>query len=206
METLAQLAAKYNTDKKAGGHGYVKMYETILKTIEVNSLLEIGLGSGASMRMWLEYYPNADIYCMEDFGEENRKIWHGMDGNIEGLKLIKGDSKAIETWKTVPQNLSVIIDDGDHHPQAQLETFLCGFPHLKSGGLYFIEDLHCNFQPQYTDKDIIYPWIFNLILEQQTPKYVIGGNFYQGQAYMGIISREIYSYHFYKSVAVFERV
>ncbi len=111
--TLAELAAKYQTDKQISDHNYVAMYERMLKTIKVDSLLEVGLGNGASMRMWMDYFPNAKSYCIEYFDEENKTLWHGADGkNIAGLTVFAGDSTVAETWENVPSNLDFIVDDG----------------------------------------------------------------------------------------------
>jgi hypothetical protein len=182
------------------------MYEKLLSLIEVNSLLEIGLGSGASMRMWIDYYPNAKVYCIEDFGEENERLWGKADGNIEGLNLISGDSTIKETWDKVPFELDFIVDDGDHHPDSQIKTLVQGFSHLRTGGLYFIEDTHCNFTELYTGgKDIIYSSIFDLIVKQQIPRMSTDGNFYRNIPYMAAEARPILSYHFYKSIIALEK-
>jgi hypothetical protein len=121
--------------------------------------------------------------------------------------LFKGDSTLEETWKQVPNDLDVIIDDGSHHPDSQIETFTYGFSHLHIGGLYFIEDLHCNFEEKYTGgHDIIFKWLFDLIMNQQ--KAVGGdfpGNFHVTKNNMNDIAKQIYSYHFYKSVVCFEK-
>lgn len=204
--SLAELAAKYGTDKQIKDHNYVSMYERLLKTIKVNSLLEVGLGAGASVKMWIEYFKQAKIYCIEDFGDENKEVWNGADGKINGLKLINGDSTNQETWDKVPANLDVIIDDGNHHPDSQITTFARGFQHLRSGGLYFIEDTHCNFEERYTGgHDLLYKGIFEMIIQQQTPNVNWGGNFYQARYTMPEYVRDIYSYHFYKSIICFEK-
>jgi hypothetical protein len=206
MATLSELANKYGTDKRPEDHNYTPMYEKLLSLIEVNSLLEIGLGSGASMRMWIDYYPNAKVYCIEDFGEENERLWGKADGNIEGLNLISGDSTIKETWDKVPFELDFIVDDGDHHPDSQIKTLVQGFSHLRTGGLYFIEDTHCNFTELYTGgKDIIYSSIFDLIVKQQIPRMSTDGNFYRNIPYMAAEARPILSYHFYKSIIALEK-
>ena len=205
-QTLSELATKHGTDKQPKDHNYTPMYEKMLSTIEVNKLLEIGLGTGASMRMWLEYYPNAKIYCVEDFGDENKNVWGSADGKIEGLNLVTGDSTLPETWYSVPTDLDFIVDDGSHHPDDQIATFLQGFKHIKSGGLYFVEDLHCGFTELYTGgHDTFFPWMFGLIISQETPGINWGGNFAKAKPYMSELARQIYSYHIYKSVAIFEK-
>lgn len=208
IPSLHKLAKKYGTDKEPAQHNYTPMYERMLSTITVNRFLEIGLGNGASLKMWQEYYPKAEAYCIEYFDDENKTVWGSADGkDIPNLNLITGDSSKPETWEKVPYELDFIVDDGDHHPDTQIATFNLGFSHLKTGGLYFIEDLHCNFEEIYTGgHDIMYKWLFDLIMQQQTPGRNYGGNFYTAQsAIANQTARGIYSYHFYKSVIVFER-
>ena len=122
------------------------------------------------------------------------------------LNLIVGDSTKKETWEQVPNNFDFIIDDGSHYPQHQIDTFLNGFSHLKSGGLYFIEDTHCNFENKYTGgNDVIYKWVFDYVIQQQTPGRNYDGNFYQSRGAMPDFVRDIYSYSFYKSTIVLEK-
>jgi len=86
-----------------------------------------------------------------------------------------------------------------------MQTFLLGFSHLKEGGLYFIEDTHCSFEEKYGNTDLIYRWVFDYIIKQQTPGRNYGGNFYYARRDMDRIVGDIYSYRFYKSVIVFEK-
>lgn len=207
MGILYDLADKHKTDKRLADHNYVMMYENLMesKRFTTNKILEVGFGEGGSVRMWMEYFPNADIYCMEYFDKEYSDVWHNPNTDIPELNVIKGDSTKPETWLEVPQNLDYIIDDGSHFGKDQMATFLNGFPHLASGGLYFIEDTHCTFENIYGATDEIYKWVFNMVMQQQTPGRNYGGNFYQSRGAMPEIVRDIYSYQFYKSVIVFEK-
>ena len=42
-------------------------------------------------------------------------------------------------------NFDIIIDDGGHSMPQQIISFLTLFPHVKSQGLYVIEDLHTSY-------------------------------------------------------------
>ena len=207
MKTLTELAQKYNTDKQTKDHNYIQMYEDLLKGKEIFSMLEIGLGSGASALMWSEYYPNSHIHIMEYFDKEHVETWNSPQISAKNLIIHKGDSTKMESWVEIPYGLDIIVEDGSHYPDHQIMTFEHGFPHLKSGGLYIIEDTHCNFEQKYTGgKDVIYNWALNLVYNQQLPTYGnTNGNFYQLRNLMPLPVRDIYSYHFYKSVIVFEK-
>ena len=72
MKTLYDLANKYGTDKREQDHNYVRMYEQLLSGRNVDNLLEIGLGSGASALMWSEAYPRSEERRV---GKECRSRW-----------------------------------------------------------------------------------------------------------------------------------
>jgi len=204
---LSELADKYGTDKRFSDHNYVEMYSDLLddKRLTTNKMLEIGYGSGASIRMWQEYFPNADIYCMEYCDEEHKDVWHNPSLDIPDMELIVGDSTKPECWVDVPYNLDLIVDDGSHFGKDQMATFMNGFTHVRSKGLYVIEDLHCTLEQRYGATDEIYKWVFNMIMEQQTPGRNYGGNFYQCRGAMPEIVRDIYSYQFTKSLIIFQK-
>ena len=207
MGLLFDLADKYGTDKRFSDHNYVQMYEQLMesKRMTTNKILEVGYGSGGSIRMWMDYFPNADIYCMEYCDEEYKDVWHNPSLDIQDMELIIGDSTKPESWKDVPYNLDFIIEDGDHSPHSQLATFMNGFSHVASGGVYFIEDLHCSFEERYGNTDIVYKQFFDYIIQQQTPGRNYGGNFYQSRGAMPEIVRDIYSYQFFKSVIAVQK-
>ena len=74
MSDLTELGLKYGTDKSE--NGYTRIYEEFLsdKRNEKNNILEIGVGRGASLRMWAEYFPESFILGMdrEDIAQELR--------------------------------------------------------------------------------------------------------------------------------------
>src|SRR5438067_9360832 len=74
LTELCVLARKYGTDK--GGwhmlagdtcHNYTPTYHHMFGTrrLSVRNVLEIGVNYGPSLRMWEEYFPNADIYGLD---------------------------------------------------------------------------------------------------------------------------------------------
>jgi hypothetical protein len=206
MIALDELAIQYKTDKSSLIHNYMPMYERLFKTVDIKSLLEIGLGDGASLAVWSEYLPEADIYCIELFGEENKSFWKKANGsNVPRAKIISGNSEEENTWKKVPFNLDIIIDDGSHVPDCQIATFLLGFSHLASKGLYFIEDVHASV---LAENRKIFDWFYDFILRQQQAPALLAGvdwSFENSRNNMGSLVKDIYSYHVYKNVLVFEK-
>ena len=67
MESLKSLSIKYDVDTLE--LGYIPHYENLFANIrnDVTKVLEIGVETGRSHRMWLEYFPNATIYGFDIF-------------------------------------------------------------------------------------------------------------------------------------------
>ena len=135
------LGLKYNTDKVLE-HRYDRIYEKFLDPLRDKKikLFEIGSGSeSASFNMWIEYFKNGMVYAMDISEERNQ------DRGI----MYKGDQSNIEDLRRMVNMVGkcdVIIDDGSHQPQHQIDTFNYLFTDmLNNGGIYIIEDIECNY-------------------------------------------------------------
>lgn len=139
--SLIEIAQKYKTDKGTT-HSYLDTYERVLSQFRdlPITLLEIGVAGGGSMSLWLEYFPNAQIIGLDihlfkkvqmDFAERPR------------LRLIECDQLNKEKLNELfeDESIDVIIDDGSHVPEHQALTHNFLWPKLKSGGVYFVEDV-----------------------------------------------------------------
>jgi len=140
--TLHNIGLKYGTDK-ATFHGYCPFYEQHLPAAP-KRLLEIGVKDGASLRMWREFYPEAEIV--------------GIDINppiaIAGCTVLQMDATDTVALATLGQ-FDVIIDDGSHLTSHQQIAFTqLYWVQLKPGGWYVMEDVHTSFWPQYMDTEV----------------------------------------------------
>ncbi len=138
---LDELAIKYGTDKSHAVHNYTKVYEDIFIGRKVKSMLEIGVHTGASHRMWRDYFPKATIYAIDhnefntgSFGELGERIVHYVanQGKAEELE------GAMSSFNTT---FDLIIDDGSHVPEDIMVSLNTLFKYLNDGGLYIIEDV-----------------------------------------------------------------
>lgn len=140
MNELCNIAKKHGTDK-FHKHKYCEKYETILNQYKNKndiSLLEIGVLGGSSIKMWEEWLPNAKIYGVDNWISTNTPFVY----SSERVKIINANSKNIDVCKYLDyQSFDIIVDDGDHHPYAQLTTMWNLWPLLKKDGLYIIEDV-----------------------------------------------------------------
>jgi 23S rRNA U2552 (ribose-2'-O)-methylase RlmE/FtsJ len=127
----------YDTDKFDLGyieHIYNKIFDSnrIQKT---QTILEIGIKNGGSIKYWRKLFSEAKIYCIDINCCEDIK-------NLSNIKVIIGDAYSNKCLDNLPDNsIDIIIDDGPH----TLESFLFLLEHylykVKDGGLLIIEDI-----------------------------------------------------------------
>ena len=124
-----------------GGHNFVDIYEAYISNLRNQpiTLLEIGLGAtGASMKMWHDYFPSARLFGIDLNSHSNLD-----NDRITTFIADQGDKQQLSSFIESVRDIEfdIIIDDGSHKPVDQQQSFSIFFPKLKKGGLYFIEDL-----------------------------------------------------------------
>lgn len=89
---------------------------------------------GASLRMWRDYFPHAEIWGVDRKVEcENKDriyVFQGDQSNVTNLDYLR-----------VCGPYDLIVDDGSHDPKDQRFTFDHLYRGLNEGGLYIIEDV-----------------------------------------------------------------
>lgn len=147
-DLLTKLSSKYGCDKSDRNHKYTPKYHKILsrKRNEKFNLLEFGFGQGKSVKMWMEYFPNANIVNidkMPTLPKDKLILEHAKSGRFNFFSSdqidISAKSKVFELFKS----FYVIIDDASHVPEDQQYTMGACFPFVEPGGWYIIEDLKC---------------------------------------------------------------
>lgn len=148
MKTLLDL---YNKHKKGDWpdkgsiHSYIEVYEEILAPYRLNpdcNILEIGLMSGESLRMWSEYFTGSvfgmdcDIKPINGMADLTQAI-------IDGYNIKIGDATNPVHVLLFFSGLmfDVIIEDAGHDVTQQLEIYSVFKPYLNKGGIYIIEDV-----------------------------------------------------------------
>lgn len=163
---FSKLCEKYGTDKgyidfkkEIPNQGQPLPYSLFYHNLfghcreSIGSIFECGIGSnnedilsnmsstglpGASLRLWREYFPNAQVYGADIdkrilFEEERIKTFYVDQTNPESIKLM---------WDEIKKaNFDVIIDDGLHTSEAAITLFENSFKKLKPNGIYIIEDV-----------------------------------------------------------------
>jgi cephalosporin hydroxylase len=149
MKTLLELYNKHYDQRtgwpdKGTVHSYIEVYEELLAPYRktAHNILEIGLMSGESLRMWDEYFKGEvfGIDCSIKPIDGKADLTKAIE---DGLYISIGD--ATNPWDIERYykglKFDVIIDDGSHNIEDQLKSFHILKRYLAFGGIYIIEDI-----------------------------------------------------------------
>ena len=110
------------------------------------NVLEFGVSHGGSLKMWKHYFGHkANIYGVDinphckQLEEERIKIFIGYQADRAFLKSVA---------EAIP-GIDILIDDGGHAMEQQINTFEVLFPHIDKRGIYLCEDLHTSYQRSF---------------------------------------------------------
>ena len=110
------------------------------------TVLEMGVGQGGSLRMWRSYFgPRARIVGV-DINPECAAL---AGDQIEILLANQDDRESLRALKAKVPHVDILIDDGGHTMQQQINTFEELFPHVDAHGVYLCEDLHTSYWPDW---------------------------------------------------------
>jgi SAM-dependent methyltransferase len=143
MKSLNEIYLNYQSPEghgdKGTAHTYINEYEKLLDGYRENStVLEIGICRGESLKMWDEYFIDSKVYGIDitdqyikdliEVGKYNIIIGNACSNNIlEQLNDLTFD---------------VIIDDGSHLINDQINSFNILKHRMKPNGIYIIEDVN----------------------------------------------------------------
>lgn len=162
---LSQYSEMFGSDKGATTknfksplpwdyHNYTDFYALLFDHCrnEIKEVFELGIGTnnedvpssmtkagkpGASLRMWREYFPNANIIGADI---DDRILFE--EERISTYEVDQTSTKSIKTmWDKINNDFDIIIDDGLHEYDANINFFENSFHKLNSGGVYIIEDV-----------------------------------------------------------------
>ena len=108
MLSLKEIGKKFPTNKN--DYGFLDIYEKYFESLRNKKLniLEIGVDKGDSLRLWKQYFTNANI-CGIDIDKKNF--------TIQDVEIIQGDQNDKVLLNKLAEkygNFDIIIDDGSH--------------------------------------------------------------------------------------------
>ena len=131
--------AEGGTDKNSY-HSYIEnFYEKEFQPYKESKidLLEIGIETGGSLKLWKEYFLNAKSIVGVDISDEKIDQRYR---NIDGVTMNFGDAYDQKFSDKLGQ-FDIIIDDGPHTLESQLKCIEFYLPKLKQHGLFIVEDV-----------------------------------------------------------------
>lgn len=165
---LTQLANKFETDKgnedkaklswgknwpEHSCWGYTETYEKYMNPLREKPVkfFEIGICDKrfpyASPKMWLSYFKNIDLYCVDNFWGNYLKDKKNEIEMINdwGVNFIYADQGNFCDWNELkqdcPNDFDFFVEDGSHWPNHMIISLWQSRDLIKSGGYYFMEDL-----------------------------------------------------------------
>jgi hypothetical protein len=150
-ESLADIAARYNTDKSLHRH-YLESYERYFGPLRDSDirLLELGIKDGGSLLMWRDYFPSGVIAGLDI----NPAAVDDSTGRVRTFQGPQQDAEVLDraAAECTSDGFDIIIDDCSHIGVLARESFRHLFNNqLKSGGWYVIEDWGTAYWPSWVD-------------------------------------------------------
>lgn len=139
----------YDTDKEPS---YLRFYEELFEDLRDRDvrLLELGVKSGGSLRLWRDYFPNGLIAGVDRepmaLQDETGRI-RFYQGSQEDTALLDRIGREV-----APSGFDVVIDDAAHVASVARVSFWHLFEHhLRPGGTYVIEDWGTGYWASWPD-------------------------------------------------------
>jgi hypothetical protein len=153
-KTLQEIISEYNlsiesnpdygTDK-GGPKSYIdEFYQKTFEPLRDKeiTLVEIGVRSGASMKLWKEFFSNCNIIGidnLQDFKDNRTPI--NSDWIEEGVTFFDADGYSQETVNKIEGKIDILIDDGPHSFESHIKLLEIYLSKMNEGGIIIIEDI-----------------------------------------------------------------
>ena len=144
-------ATNYDTDKAEHNH-YLRNYEEYFQPLvdQEVKLLELGVYKGGSLLLWRDFFTSGvvvglDLNAVDVPDESGRiRVYQGQQEDTELLDRIANEN--------APEGFDIVIDDCSHIGELTRISFWHLFDnHLKSGGIYVIEDWGTGYWDSFFD-------------------------------------------------------
>lgn len=145
LTPLCELAVKYGTNKV--DMDYTPFYHALLADKPIRRVLELGIGApglsggaskhGASLYMWREFFPQAQIFGVDI----DPKLLFAADRIMTTQADVYNPASLIKAAQVFGGYFDLIIDDAVHLPGPQFGAAVTLLPFLTTGGIYIIEDV-----------------------------------------------------------------
>ena len=158
---LCFIGGKFGSDKSVFctktpyKHSYTAIYNILLSHLKNDKInfAEIGILENASIKMWREFFTNANI---DGFEFDENLLFRAENEKLDNTKYFKIDVRNRENIKNsflkANKEYDVIIDDSTHDFNDQINIIFTVKDYLKPGGYLIIEDIFSR-KTRYSEKN-----------------------------------------------------
>ena len=130
---LDDIGVRHGSELSSLSRDALRTWECFLAPLrgQTFDLLQIGVGTGASLRTWREWFPEARL-----IGLDARRLV--LDSQIADCTIVQGNPTDLGALQPLLREyrFRLIVDDSSHHPDDQVQTFQLLFPWLEPNSLY----------------------------------------------------------------------
>ena len=142
--SLEQISDNSRTDKNTV-HSYLPLYQELLisKKETAKNVLEVGIDRGGSIKMWSDYFTNANVYALDIQPLEN--FWDGIKNNERIILHTSTDAYNNDFFITHFLNKNIkcdfMLDDGPHTLESMKQFIKLYTQIMTEDGILMIEDV-----------------------------------------------------------------
>lgn len=158
--SLIDLVDNSRTDKNTL-HSYLQLYQQLLikKKDTAKNVLEIGINQGGSLKLWHDFFTNAQIYGLDIMPIVH--MWKEIK-NKDRIKIGRFDAYDVEFFNNNFLNKNIkfdfMLDDGPHTLDSMKQFINLYSQIMTEDGILIIEDVQ--------------DWSWIEILKNETPEYL----------------------------------
>lgn len=150
LPTLRELYASHAGKVSDKWSLYLDVYERVLAHYRHRpvAFVEVGVQNGGSLELWARYLPLATVLVGCDIDPK----CGGLVFDDPRISVVVGDANTDAAYRSIrarAPTYDIFIDDGSHTSRDIVLGFCNFFRHVKPGGVYIVEDLHCSYMPQW---------------------------------------------------------
>jgi cephalosporin hydroxylase len=142
--SLVEIADNSRTDKNTT-HSYLPLYQQLLisKKESAKNVLEIGISYAGSIKLWSDFFTNANIYGLDVMDIEN--VWEGVKNKENIILYTSIDAYNhdffINNFLNKNIKFDFMLDDGPHTLESMKEFIKLYSQLMTDDGILIIEDV-----------------------------------------------------------------
>lgn len=142
--SLVEIVNNLRTDKNTV-HSYLPLYQKLLisKKESAKNVLEVGIHLGGSIKLWRDFFTNANVYGIDIINMNN--IWEGIKNDEKIILHTSTDAYNRDFFITHFLNKNIkcdfMLDDGPHTLESMKQFIKLYSQIMTDDGILIIEDV-----------------------------------------------------------------